>query len=241
MFLGHYGAALALKRAEPKVSLGTLFLAVQLVDLLWSAFVLLGWERVRIVPDFAAASPLEFLYYPITHSLLAGVLWALVAAALYYTWPTRDTARHWQAALVVGAAVVSHWFIDLIVHLPDLPLTGADDSPKLGLGLWRSLPGTLAAELLFFGIGLLIYVRRGSRRHPVRRGRLALLTGILLASFLSSFLAPPPGVVPIAASALIFFPAIAALAAWADRAAGRDELKPHHEPKHRHEPKHQHG
>jgi hypothetical protein len=228
MFLGHYGAALALKRAEPKVSLGTLFLAVQLVDLLWSAFVLLGWERVRIVPGIAAASPFEFLYYPISHSLLAGALWALVAAGLYYTWPTRDTARHWQAAAVVGAAVLSHWLLDLIVHLPDLPLTGAEDSPKLGLGLWRSLPATLAVELLVFGIGLLIYVRHGSRRHPVRRGRLAVVVGILLVSFLSSFAAPPPGVVPMAVTALVFFPAIAALAGWADRSAGREELKHHH-------------
>nr|MBA2458422.1 hypothetical protein [Gemmatimonadales bacterium] len=107
MFLGHFGVALALKRAEPKLSLGTLFLAVQLVDLLWGVFLLTGWERVRIDPGFTAVTPLQFIRYPITHSLVGAFAWALVGAAVYYSWPTRDTSRHWQASAIVGAAVFS--------------------------------------------------------------------------------------------------------------------------------------
>ena len=136
MFLGHYGAALALKRVEPKVSLGTLFVATQLADLLWGAFLLLGWEHVRILPDDNPLLVLQFYDYPISHSLVGALGWGVAAAAIYYSWPTRDTTRHWQAAALVGAAVASHWLLDLVVHLPDLPLAG-NDSPKLGLGLWR--------------------------------------------------------------------------------------------------------
>src|SRR6476469_2447987 len=114
MFLGHYAVALALKRAEPKLSLGTLFLAVQLCDLLWGAFLLLGWEHVRIVTDGSSLLPLEFYDYPISHSLVGTIILGVVAAALYYSWPTRDTSRHWQAAALVGLAVFSHFVLDLL-------------------------------------------------------------------------------------------------------------------------------
>ena len=161
MFLGHYGVAFALKRAEPKLSLGTLFVAVQLPDLLWGIFMLLGWEHARIVPGYTAVTPLEFLDYPISHSLVGALAWSMVAAALYYSWPTRDTSRHWQAAAIVGLAVFSHYPLDVLVHLPDLPLMG-NDSPSSG-----SASGTIRLprwpwRLLVFGGGLALYVARGS-------------------------------------------------------------------------------
>src|SRR5919106_1609560 len=112
VFLGHYGVALALKRAEPKLSLGTLFIAVQLADLLWGVFLLLRWEHARIVPGFTPVTPFEFLDYPISHSLVGAISWSVVAAALYYSWPTRDTSRHWQASALVGLAVLSHYPLD---------------------------------------------------------------------------------------------------------------------------------
>ena len=145
MFLGHYGAAYALKRVEPRVSLGTLFLSVTLVDTMWGLFLLTGWEQARIFPGLTPVTPIEFTRYPLSHSLVAAFAWALFVAAVVYTWPTRDTSKHhWLKALVAGIAVASHWFLDLIVHIPDLPLAG-DTSTKLGFGLWRSLPATLAA------------------------------------------------------------------------------------------------
>ena len=105
MFLGHFGVAFAFKRAEPKLSLGTLFLAVQLVDLLWGAFLLLGWEHVRVAPGETPLLTLQFYDYPIRHSLVGP--WQVGARGdrLYYSWPTRDTTRHWQASVLVGAAV----------------------------------------------------------------------------------------------------------------------------------------
>jgi hypothetical protein len=225
MFLGHYGIAFALKRAEPKLSLGTLFIAVQLADLLWGIFILLGWERARIVPGYTAVTPIEFLDYPISHSLLAAMIWGVVAAALYYSWPTRDTTRHWQAAVIVGLAVFSHYPLDVLVHVPDLPITG-NDSPKLGLGLWNNLTTTLVVELLVFGIGLAVYVAFKSHRHPVRAGRLLVLVLALVGTYFASLYGPlPPNMLTVAVSGIVFIVAIAALAGWVDRRAIPQELE----------------
>ncbi|HET6778889.1 MAG TPA: hypothetical protein VFH26_08360 [Gemmatimonadales bacterium] len=224
MFLGHYGVALALKRAEPKLSLGTLFVAVQLLDLLWGIFLLLGWERARIVPGHTAITPLEFLSYPISHSLIGALAWSFVAAALYYSWPTRDTSRHWQAAAMVGLAVFSHYPLDVLVHIPDLPLSGSG-SARLGLGLWNNPVATLLAEALVFSTGLAIYITRRSNRHPVRLPRLVIVVLLLVATYAASLLGPvPPSVTVVAVSDIVFLLVIAALAAWADQRANRQEL-----------------
>jgi hypothetical protein len=225
MFLGHYGVAFALKRAEPKLSLGTLFIAVQLADLLWGAFVLLGWEHARIIPGYTAVTPLEFLDYPISHSLVGLLVWSVVAAAAYYSWPTRDTTRHWQASAVVAVAVFSHYLLDALVHVRDLPIMG-NDSPKIGLGLWNNPTATLVAELLVFGTGLGLYLTLRSHRHPVRAGRLAVVVVILLATYFASLYGPlPPSMTAVAVSDLVFLIAIAAVAGWADRRATPEELE----------------
>ena len=224
MFLGHYGVAFALKRAEPKVSLGTFFLAVQLADLLWGCFLLLGWEQVRIDPSAGANAQLEFVHYPISHSLVGALAWGLVAGAIYYSWPTRDTSRHWQAALLVAAAVASHWFLDLLVHFPDLPLSG-DGSPQIGFGLWANLPLTIALELLTLGAGVAVYVLRRSHRHPVRPGRLAGLVVVLLALYAASVVGPPPpSVKGLAVTDIVGLLALAAFAGWVDQRATPAEL-----------------
>lgn len=80
MFLGHFAAGLGAKSIAPAISLGTLFLAVQFVDLLWPTFLFLGIEHVEIQPDATAVTPLNFVNYPITHSLAAVVLWGVVSA-----------------------------------------------------------------------------------------------------------------------------------------------------------------
>jgi hypothetical protein len=224
MFLGHFGAALALKRFEPKLSLGTLFLAVQLADLLWGAFLLLGWEQVRIDPGYTAVTPLQFTHYPISHSLLGMAGWAVAMAAAYYSWPTRDTSRHWQAAALVGLAVLSHYPLDLIVHVPDLPLYGG--SPiRLGLGLWNHPVATLVLELASFAAGVAVYVVYRSTRHPARPARLAGLVAVLVAIYLLDFFGPPPpGVTAIAVVDVVGLLLLAGFAAWADRRATPAEL-----------------
>jgi len=227
MFLGHYGVALALKRKEPKVSLGTLFVACQLVDILWGGFLVLGWEHVRILPDDNPLLRFQFYDYPITHSLLGVLAWSLAAAALYYSWPTRDTSRHWQAAVLVGATVASHWVLDLVVHVPDLPLAG-NGSPKLGLGLWNHVGLSVAVELLLLAAGAAVYVRGRSRRHPLRAVRLGLVLLLLVGMYLASlFGPPPPSITAIGLGDVGFLLLMGLLGAWADRPASAAELASH--------------
>ena len=228
MFLGHYGVALALKRAEPKISLGSLFLATQLADLLWGCFLLLGWEQVRIVPDPNPLLNFEFIDYPISHSLAGMIGWGVAAAIVYYSWPTRDTTRHWQASALIGLAVVSHYLLDVLVHSPDLTLAG-NDSPKLGLGLWSHFGLSVTLEFLALAAGAAVYVGLRSRRHPVRPVRLAIVLLILAGTYAAAILGPPPpSTAVIAVGDIAFVLGMAALGAWADKAASSAELAAAH-------------
>ncbi len=153
MFIGHIAVAMGAKKAAPTVSLGTLIMAAQFVDLLWPIFLLLGVEHVRINPGDTAYTPLDFYDYPVSHSLVSGVAWAIVFGLIYYAF--RRSRRN---ALVVGALVLSHWLLDFIVHRPDLPLVPGLNS-YVGLSLWNSIPATIAVEGALFVIGIVVYLR----------------------------------------------------------------------------------
>ncbi|MGH7552059.1 MAG: hypothetical protein ACREMQ_03425, partial [Longimicrobiales bacterium] len=130
MFIGHYGVGFAARAAHPKVPLWVLFVAVQFLDVLWGIFVLLGIEKVRIVPGITATNPLDLYFMPYTHGLLSVLFWSVVAAFAYARWKHDAAGGRW-----IGLSVFSHWILDLVVHRPDLPLVG--DSYKVGLGLWN--------------------------------------------------------------------------------------------------------
>jgi len=198
MFIGHFGVGFGAKAAAPRVSLGTLFLAAQWVDLLWPTLLLLGWERVAIVPGITRVTPLDFVSYPITHSLLATVGWALLAALL-----CRRAGRSRRAALVVGGAVLSHWLLDLATHRPDLPLVPGGVA-RVGLGLWNSLPGTVALEGLVFLAGLALYLRTTTARDRAGVYGLWSLVAFLVLIYGANLFGPPP-------------PSVAAIA-WAGQA-----------------------
>ncbi len=186
MFLGHYGAGLALKKAAPRTSLGTLFLGAQFIDLLWPVLVLAGVERVRIAPGITAVTPLDFESYPWSHSLAATAGWAVLLAAAYY-----GVRRYRAGALALAAAVVSHWLLDAVVHRPDLPWIPGWGA-RAGLGLWNSPAGTFLVEILLFGSGLYLYAR--ATRAADRTGRFALwgLALFLVFVYAASTLGPPP-------------------------------------------------
>lgn len=186
MFLGHFGVGLAAKPLQPRVSLGTLFLAAQLADLLWPTLLLLGVERVAIRPGLLAGSPFDFIYYPFSHSLLAQLLLGLTLGLAYGL-----LRRNWRGALLVGLLVPSHWLLDLVMHRPDLPFYPGP-SPKVGLGLWHSLPATLVIELGLLAVGLWVYVRTTRPRNRTGRYVLWGLIAFLLLSYLGSELGPPP-------------------------------------------------
>jgi hypothetical protein len=186
MLLGHYGVAFAAKRAAPRASLGTFVLAAELLDEVWPIFVLIGLERVRVSPGLMAANPLEFVYYPYSHSLLAAIGWSILVAGVY---AARRGGR--RAATVVGLLVLSHWILDLPMHRPDLPLWPGSDV-KVGLGAWRSVPLTFALELAVFVPGLVTYQRATRAKDWIGRWGLWAMVIALLAIFFSGFTSPPP-------------------------------------------------
>lgn len=211
MFVGHFGVGFGAKAAAPKLSLGTLFLAAQFVDLLWPTMLLLGLETVEIRPGITKLTPLDFVSYPITHSLLMAGVWGLVLGAAV-KWAGRAT----RSAVVVGLAVVSHWFLDLVVHRPDLPLVPWG-GPKLGLGVWNSLPGTLIAEASLLALGVGLYLRRTRARDRVGSVALWVLIALLVAIELANLFGPPPPnvrAIAVAGHAQWLF---VAMAYWIDR------------------------
>ena len=212
MFLGHFAVAFAAKRAAPTVSLGTWIVACQLLDLLWPLFVLLGIETVAITPGITVFSPLDFTHYPWTHSLLMAAVWSCAMGALY--WRLRGT---YILATLVGLVVLSHWFLDLLVHRPDLPLAPGSDV-KVGFGFWNSVAGTLIIEFALFALGVGLYL--GGNRARDRQGEYALWALVIflaLAYASASFGPPPPSVSVMAWVTLLGGAITVAWAYWLDR------------------------
>ena len=211
MFIGHYALALAAKRAAPRTSLGTLFLAVQLADMLWPAFLLLGWEQAHLVPG---PNPFLILWLdsiPISHSLLTLIAWGVLFAAVY-----RMRTGYAKGAIVVALAVVSHWVLDVVTHRPDMPLYPG--GPQLGLGLWNSVPGTVIIEVGMFAAGTWIYLRTTRARDAVGRYGLGALLTLLGLSYGGSLLGgAPPSMRAIEIGGIIFGWLFVAWAAWGDK------------------------
>jgi membrane-bound metal-dependent hydrolase YbcI (DUF457 family) len=190
MFAGHFGLGLAGKRAAPRVSLGTWFLAVQFLDLLWPIFLLLGLEHVRFTPGYTRLNSLDFYDYPISHSLLGAAFWAFAFAAVYFLVRRREPGRL-RTGLLLGAGVLSHWILDFLTHRPDLPLLPRI-GPYVGLGLWDHPVPAIALECAIYGLGIFLYVRATRATDAAGRiGLWALLVLIFVLWLGGSFSTPP--------------------------------------------------
>jgi len=215
MFVGHYGPAFAAKPAAKPVPLWLLFVAVQFMDIMWSLFVFLGVEKLRIVPGFTATNPLDLYFMPYTHGLLGSlVLSALLGGVSEYFIPQKG-----RTFLVVGACVFSHWILDLIVHVPDLPLIG--DHMKVGFGLWRWRDISLAAEFVTLFAGLFVLLRYAPTADRSYNIRLWALAGWLAGGQIFATFGPQPTTPQIAAAMALGGYTVFALFAWqVDRARG---------------------
>jgi hypothetical protein len=210
MFIGHFAVGFAAKRAAPRTSLTVLLTAALFLDVLWPIFLLLGIEQVRIHPGDTAFTPLEFVSYPWSHSLLMALVWSGVVAVLY-----RMRTAYAVGAMWTGILVFSHWVLDFVSHRADLPLYPG--GPKVGLGLWNSVTATAVTEITMFVAGLAIYLATTrARRWP---GHLSLWS---LVAFLAYMYADtvrgsvPPSVraIEILSTALLVF---VAWFVWIDR------------------------
>jgi hypothetical protein len=210
MFIGHYGPSFACKAWKPVVPLWVLFVAVQLVDIVWAVLVLLGIEKVRIVPGITATNPFDLYYMPFTHSLPGAIFWAVGAAAVYRA---VAPAQKWTAAVIVGGAVFSHWVLDLVVHRPDLPLY--DDAYKVGFGLWNYPAVAFLLEIaLLFG-GIAFYLRVTEPIDVIGRYGMTVLGlfAVVLQAYV--FFGPPPvSDTAFALTALVLYFAFAVLVYW---------------------------
>lgn len=194
MFVGHFAVGFGARALAPRASLGTLVMAAQFIDLLWPTLLLFGIESVRIEPGATAMTPLNFVYYPYSHSLAAVIAWAAGFALVYWYY-----RRFLREAVVLGIAVVSHWLLDAIVHRPDLPLYPGSET-MIGLGLWYSLAGTLVVESSLFVGGVWLYLRATKPTDAAGTWAAWGLIAILAAIYLGSiFGEPPPGVHALAA------------------------------------------
>jgi membrane-bound metal-dependent hydrolase YbcI (DUF457 family) len=185
MFIGHFGVALAAKKLAPKTSLGTLFMSVQLTDLVWPVFLLLGLEHVRIDPGNTVMTPLDFYDYPITHSLVGVLAWSAVLGSSYFL-----VRRYRRGALVVAAAVTSHWILDALVHRPDLPVF--PDGPYIGMGLWNSPWIEVVLELAIFLTGVFVYSRTTVARDRMGKWGFRSLSVVLVLIWSMAISGSPP-------------------------------------------------
>ena len=211
MFIGHFAVGFAAKRFAPRASLGWLLAAPMFLDLIWPLFLLAGLEAVRIDPGNTAFTPLDFVSYPWSHSLLMALIWAALFAGLYH-WRT----RYLPGSIAIGLGVASHWLLDFVSHGRDMPLAPGV-ATKVGLGLWNHVAATVTVELAMLTIGVALYV--SATRAAIRAGSLGFwaflaLLGLLYAGAARG--APPPNVTVLVVTALSAWLAVW-WAAWFDR------------------------
>ena len=186
MFIGHFGVGFGAKSLASNVSLGTLFLAAQFIDLLWPSLLLLDLEQVRIAPGATTVTPLVFEHYPISHSLIAVLGWAVLVGGIHFM-----LKRKAITALILGALVISHWALDALMHQPDLPLYPGSTT-LIGLNLWSSLPITLLLEGALFAFGVWLYSRATRPNDKAGRWGLVGLVFFLVIIHIGNLFGPPP-------------------------------------------------
>ncbi len=217
MFIGHLGVALALKRVDKTLSLGLLFIAVQLVDMIFIFNILLGIERVNLISGTTAASSLEYVYYPFSHGLVANLVWAGAIYIIFRMIPTKSSSPKSRVALVMGVAVLSHFLLDVIVHNPDLPLFG-DNSYKVGLGLWNYALASYVVEGLFLLGGLWIYLKSTTGKTFAGKYGMTIFTLYpLTLSAMIMFGPPMPNIEVGTMLLLMFYLLSTGIAFWLDR------------------------
>jgi hypothetical protein len=210
LFIGHFALGFAAKRAAPRLSLAVLFAAAQLADLIWPFLLVFGMEQVRIDPGHTAFTPLDFISYPYSHSLLFLGIWGLIFAAI-----CAGVVRDRRVLPLIAALVVSHWVLDWITHVPDMPLYPG--SAKFGLGLWNSVTATIVVEMTMFAAGVWVYIRATRARDAIGRRAFAAFVGFLLAAYAGSLGTPPPNVTALIVTALAGVGVIIVWAWWFDR------------------------
>jgi hypothetical protein len=211
MFMGHYSAAFAAKRVAPAIPLPVWFAACQIIDLCWGMLVLLDVEKLRVIPHFTATNGLDLYFMPYTHSLPAAFAWSLAAALLFVLLSPPAFPRRALVAMAFGAVVASHWVLDWVVHVPDLPLWFG--GTKVGLGLWNYRYPALLLELVLLWLGVWLSLPVAAQH---RRRYLGLAIVMSVVQLLSTAL-QPPGEHEVASHLLATYLLLTVAAWWAGK------------------------
>ena len=223
MFVGHYAVSFALKAIDKKTSLGVLFLAVQFVDLLFFPLALLGIEKFTIIENYTESTHFKLDFMPYSHSLMAVLLWSFAFYLIFYTLRKKQNPKTRYSVAIIAFAILSHWWLDLIVHTPDLPLL-LDNSYLVGLGLWNNALLTYVTEAAILLVGLFIYLRAtyqaGVKRSFTSRYAMVIFVILLLAINVLNIFGPlsiEETNLSAALSAIVAYCLFAFIAFWLDK------------------------
>jgi hypothetical protein len=196
MFFGHIAVALAAKPVTPKASLGALLVSATAIDTLAGVFAVTQIEGVD-----ASGNPV----YPWSHGLFMAGVWSVAGLTIAFLL-TRDR----RTSLTIGLVVFSHWILDFISHPmgmgrvlpPDLPLL-FEGSPKVGLGLYNSVPAAIITEFGLFIAGVAFYLARTRPKDPTGARAFWLMVLFLFAMMVPGAL-PSLALLPTFAVLLLF-------------------------------------
>lgn len=220
MLIGHYSVALALKKTEPNASLGLLFIAVQLADVLFFPLMLVGIERASIIPNLAEAAAFRLDFAPFTHGLLGSLVASVLVFLMFWKLPGKEGVNRKRLGAVMALAVFSHWVLDVIVHTPDMALINSS-TPLLGFGLWHSALATYIVEAVIVTAALWFYLRstQGTTR-LAKYGMITYVAFMLLFNIYNLYqpaLDPDSSISALAIPAVIGYLLLAGVAFWLDR------------------------
>jgi hypothetical protein len=212
MFIGHFAVGFAAKKWAPRASTAVLIAAPLFLDMLWPVFLLLGWEHARIDPGNTRFTPFDLYDYPWSHSLLMSVVWATAFALIYHA-----ATRYKPGTVAIWIGVVSHWILDWVTHRPDMPLYPGG-GPRLGLGLWNSIPGTMSVEIAMLAAGVGIYLSATRARDWIGRYLFAAFVLLLLAAYIGDrFGGPPDSMSEVAWTGVVAMIVLLPWAWWFDK------------------------
>ncbi len=217
MFIGHYSAALALKSVEKNASLGWLFIAVQFVDIVFFPLAYFNIERFNIIENFTSSTHFELEFMPYTHGLVSSCIWAISVYFVFIFFQNKATLKRHRVAMVIALAVLSHWFLDVVVHTPDLPILG-DNSLKLGFGLWNNSTVTFILEASILLAALWLYLRSSESVSSLGKYAMGLFAIILIFINLVNIFGPvPEAKIEVIVSAMFAYFLFAGIAFWLDK------------------------
>jgi len=217
MFIGHYSASYALKRVEPRIPIFALLIAAQFMDFLFMTFILFGIEKMKFVPNFTAVNNFALYYMPISHSMVGSLVWSVLFGLVVGLIIQKRGIPITRSIVICGAAVFSHFILDVAVHTPDMPLF-TDDSIKLGFGVWNHRAATIMIEIAVLSVGWCAYL--GASKPGVgfggKYGPWIFFSFLVLVTIVSPFMPPPTSFIELSSQALAAYVIIALLGRWVD-------------------------